>query len=120
VSALRRLIALSLGLLAVPCFLTEAGAADSVNDCFSIVRTEKDTGIDFELSNGCDRSIACNMQWTVQCESAAGKVVKESQGRAGAMLGAGGKSKVFGSADACRANAGWTIDNVSFSCTPVR
>lgn len=118
---IRRLVALAFGLVAVSSFfVAPAEAADSVNDCFSVTRTDKDNGIDFELSNGCDRSIACNMQWTVQCESAAGKVVAQSQGRGGAMLGAGGKSKVFGSADACRSNAGWTIDNVTFACTPVR
>jgi hypothetical protein len=27
---------------------------------------------------------------------------------------------VFGSAGACKAHAGWTIDNVTFACTPVR
>ena len=121
--AIRRLLALSLGLMIGSTLFAvqaEAEAADSVNDCFSVVRTEKDNGIDFELSNGCDRRITCNMQWTVQCESAAGKVTSQSQGRAGAMLGAGSKSKVFGSADSCRASTAWTIDNVTFACTPVR
>jgi hypothetical protein len=97
-----------------------AEGADSVNDCFGIQKTEKDNGIDFDLSNGCDRSIVCNMQWTVQCESATGKVVAQTQGRAGAMLAAGATSRVFGTADACKAHTAWTIDNVTFACTPVR
>ncbi len=97
-----------------------AEGAESVNDCFGIVRAEKDNGLDFELSNGCDRSISCQMRWTLQCESATGKVVVQSEGRSGVMLGAGEKSKVFGSADTCKTHAAWTIDNVTFACTPVR
>lgn len=120
---LRSFVAVGLGLVVGSSFFTierSAEGADSVNDCFGIQQSEKDTGIDFELTNGCDRSISCNMQWTVQCESTTGKVVVQAQGRAGAMLAAGGKSRVFGSADACKTHAAWTIDNVTFACTPVR
>ncbi len=122
-SVWRSFVGVGFGLLVASTFtMTEGSAlgADSVNDCFAIQRSEKDTGIDFELSNGCDRSISCNMQWTVQCENATGKVVVQSQGRAGAMLAAGTKSRVFGSADACKAHTGWTIENVTFACTPLR
>jgi hypothetical protein len=121
VGAIRHVVGFVLGVAAVSVFVPRsAEGADSVNDCFGIQKSEKESGIDFELSNGCDRSIACTMQWTVQCENGSGKVTAQTQGRAGAMLGAGAKETVFGSAGACKAHAGWTIDNVTFACTPVR
>ena len=120
---LRSFVVGSIGIFVASVVCLQAGPARAdrtINDCFAIGQAEKDSGVDFELANACDRSISCQMTWTVQCESAAGKASSRAEGRAGVMLARGEKQRVFGSAGSCNDHAGWTIDNVRVTCAPVR
>ncbi len=97
-----------------------AHAERTVNDCFAVSQSEREAGVEFELANSCDRSISCQMNWRLQCESASGKVASQSEARATVLLAAGERNKLFGSATACKDHPAWTIEAVRFACAPVR
>ena len=93
-----------------------AGAAESVDDCVAISRTELSTGLTFEVKNNCDRKLSCSMGWRLSCENASGKTTSSSRESATFGMSASSEHKVNGSAASCK--DGWKIDDVTWTCSP--
>jgi hypothetical protein len=89
-------------------------AEPSASDCVSVLRTEKSNGLEMSVSNACGRGLACEMRWTLQCETAAGKVTQKAPGASRFAMEASGGSVVTASAAACKDS--WTVTEVTWTC----
>jgi hypothetical protein len=113
----RRTISLLL-LSLVTASTTLASAADSADECVGIGRTQTSTGLDFEVRNGCDKTLSCSLGWTLSCESGAGKVTSSTRAGAQFVISSGDTHQAAGSAAACNGN--WRIADVTWSCAPAK
>lgn len=91
-----------------------------VDDCLGILQSVQDGGLSMDLNNSCDRSLSCALTWTLKCEDAKGKVTQTIPGSTRVTIARADSKTVLGSADACKSAAGWEIDRVSWSCSPVK
>jgi hypothetical protein len=106
-------------LAAVALFAPRAGAAPSAAQCVAFQRTETSTGLLFDVQNNCDKELACTLGWTVTCENSSGKATSTSRQAARFTVDAQLSHSETGSAASCT-GAGWRIDDVSWSCAPVK
>ncbi len=109
----------ALGVILTSTGAKRAMAADSADDCVAITRTEQSDGLDFELKNNCDKSLACTLGWTLSCENDKGKVTSSSKQSASFAVAKDAAKHAFGSALACR-TSGWRIDDVGWTCAPAK
>ena len=109
----------ALGLLSVLALRApDAGAADSANDCVRMREGQSAEGLTLAVDNNCDRSLSCSLSWTVQCESATGRVTRRSKEGARFVVAASQSQAATASARSCGDN--WRIDEVSWQCAPLR
>lgn len=94
-------------------------AAESADECVAITRSEAPDGLDFEVKNNCDKSLACSMSWTLSCENDKGKVTSSSRAGASFALAKDAAKHTLGSSAACK-SSGWRIDDVTWACNPVK
>jgi hypothetical protein len=107
--------ALALGVLSIALLhAPDAGAADSANDCVRLRETQEGSGLRLEVDNNCDRQLACVLSWTVRCESATGRSLRESKENTHLVIGASSTRGALASAASCGDN--WTIHDVSWDC----
>lgn len=94
-----------------------AHAADSADECVSIRSAEVTAGLAFDVQNRCEKRLSCALTWTLTCENASKKATSRSKQEARFVVGASDTHSTTGSASTCK--DGWTIDEVSWSCSPV-
>jgi len=112
-------IILSLGLLSIVALRApDARAADSADDCVRMREVIEGPGLTLNVDNNCDRRLSCSVAWTVECESATGKVTKRSKDAAHFVVGSSASEKAFASAKTCGDN--WKIDDVAWDCAPLK
>ena len=93
-------------------------AADSANDCVRMREGQSSEGLTLAIDNNCDRGLSCSLSWTVQCESATGKVTRRSKEGARFVVGASASQSTTASARSC--GDSWRIDDVSWDCAPTK
>jgi hypothetical protein len=71
-------------------------------------------GLTLSIENNCKRSLACTLSWTVQCESATGRVLRRSKDGARFVIGAAATQSATASARSC--GDSWRIEDVSWEC----
>jgi hypothetical protein len=109
----------ALGLLSVVALRApDAKAADSANDCVRMRETQEGAGLTLSVDNNCDRRLTCSVGWTVQCESATGKITRRSKEAARFVVGSSTTENAFASAKSCGDN--WKIEEVSWDCSPLK
>lgn len=91
-----------------------AAAADSANDCVRMHEGPGGEGLVLSIDNTCDRRLFCSLSWTLQCESASGRVTRRTKESARMSVAASGAGTTTASAKACGDN--WRIDEVSWEC----
>ncbi len=93
-------------------------AADSTNDCVLMREGQSGDGLTLSIDNRCDRGLSCSLSWTVQCETASGKITRRSKEGARFVIGPSASRSTTASARSC--GDSWRIDDVSWSCTPTK
>lgn len=93
-------------------------AADSANDCVHMREGQSSDGLTLAIDNNCDRGLSCTLSWTVQCETATGKVTRRSKEGARFVIGPSASQSTTASARSCGDN--WRIDDVSWACNPTK
>jgi hypothetical protein len=112
-------IALALGLLSIAVLRApDAQAADSANDCVRMREAQAGDGLALNIDNNCSRGLSCSLTWTVQCQSATGKVTRSSKDSARLVVSAAETQSALASAKSCGDN--WRIDDVSWDCAPIK
>ena len=93
-------------------------AADpaSASDCVTILRSENATGLDLRVNNACEKNLACDLRWTVSCETSKGAVTATRAGASRVNVAAAGQSQLSASAAACK--EGWSVSDVTWTCAP--
>lgn len=104
--------------LALSVSASRAEAADSADDCVQLSSSPATTGLSLDVSNHCDRALACRITWTVQCESQTGKVTRTRAGAAQMSLAASASGNALASTSEC--GDGWRVDDVRWACSPAR
>ncbi|MBX3199712.1 MAG: hypothetical protein KF894_16370 [Labilithrix sp.] len=94
----------------------QARAAESANDCVLLREGQSADGLTLAIDNNCDRSLTCALSWTVQCESATGRVTRRAKDGARLVVDASASRSTTASAKACGDN--WRIEDVSWDCAP--
>jgi hypothetical protein len=92
-----------------------AHAQDDEQSCVGFEKSEDDKAIVYEAKNACDQKLSCQLSWLLRCEDGAGKVTAQSRQSARFSLAESGTETVSLSAAACK--QGWSIDDVSWSCS---
>jgi len=110
----RKALAFFLALAGVVIFSRAEAADPTANDCVTLLRSTHELGVSFEAVNKCDRPLACAMSWTVQCESASGKITYRGRSEAKFPLASDESHETFASAEKCTSS--WDIADVSWSC----
>ncbi len=110
---------IAIGLLSI-CALRApaASAADSANDCVRMREVPGTDGLTLAVDNNCDRALSCSLSWTLQCESATGRVTRRSKDRARFVVSASDSRSALASARSCGDN--WRIDDVSWECAATK
>ncbi len=91
-----------------------SAAEPSASDCVTVLRTEKSQGLDMNVNNACGRGLACELRWTVQCETPEGKVTQRAPKASRFNIDASGQNQITASASACKDS--WTVTDVTWSC----
>jgi hypothetical protein len=94
----------------------DAEAADSANDCVRMHEGTSGDGLTLSIDNNCDRRLTCSLSWTLQCESATGKVTRRAKDSTRLLVGASASQVTNASAKSCGDN--WRIEDVSWDCVP--
>lgn len=89
-------------------------AEPSAADCVTVINTQKAQSLDMSVTNACGRNLACELRWTLTCESANGKVTARAPKAERFTIDASGQSQVVASASACKDS--WTVTDVTWSC----
>jgi hypothetical protein len=79
-------------------------------------RDREEEGVDLVVGNGCDVKLACAVSWTLTCTPDEGKRTRTPE-RTTFALDTGGTQRTLASPSTC-GNAGWMIDDVSWTCAP--
>lgn len=109
----------ALGLLSVLALRApDVSAADSANDCVRLREAQIADGLTLAIDNNCDRSLSCSLSWTVQCESATGRVTRRSKEGASFVVAASQSQSATASARSCGDN--WRIDDVRWRCAALK
>ena len=95
-----------------------AAAADSADECVRMRESQESNGLSFAVDNNCDRRLSCVVTWTVQCESATGKITKKNTESARFVVSAAQSQNTFASAKSC--GDSWRIQDVSWDCAPIK
>lgn len=112
-------IVAALGLLSVVALRAPAArAADSANECVRMREAQDGGGLTLNIDNNCDRRLSCSLTWTVQCESATGKVTRRSKEGAHLVVSASTSQGATASAKSCGDN--WRIEDVGWDCAPLK
>jgi hypothetical protein len=90
----------------------------TADECVNVTRTEQSDGLDFELKNNCDKGLSCTIGWTLSCENASGKTTSTAKASASFAVGKDTAHHELGSSKSCK--DGWRIDDVTWSCAPVK
>lgn len=93
-------------------------AADSADECVRMRQTQVADGLALAIENNCDRSLSCSLAWTVQCESATGRVTRRSKEGARLLVSTADTRSATASAQTCGDN--WRIDDISWECRPTK
>lgn len=96
-----------------------ARAASSAEECVAFQRTQQASGLLFDVTNNCDKNLACSLTWTLTCENDKGKPTSSSRQGARFTVDSSSSHAETGSAAACT-SAGWRIDDVAWSCAPAK
>lgn len=75
-------------------------------------------GLTLAVDNNCDRTLSCSLSWTIQCESATGRVTRRTNEGARFAVGPGNSQSANVSARSCGDN--WRIEDVSWSCASTK
>jgi hypothetical protein len=117
----------ALALLAVA-FVASPALADSkkkkkgkkktpVSACASFDQRERDDeGVDLVVGNQCDVKLSCAVSWTLTCAPDTRHVSRTPE-RTTFALDTGGSQSTLASPATC-GNAGWMIDDVTWTCQP--
>lgn len=109
----------ALGLLSLVALRApRAHAAESANDCVLLREGMNDEGLTLAIDNNCDRRLTCSLTWTVQCESATGRVTRRTKDAVRLVVDASGSRSATASAKACGDN--WRIEDVGWDCAPLK
>ena len=73
-------------------------------------------GLTLAIDNDCDRGLSCRLAWTVQCETATGKVTRRTKEGARFVIRASGTESTVASARTC--GDSWRIEEVTWDCAP--
>jgi len=95
-----------------------AAAADSADECVRMRESQEEKGLNLSVDNNCDRRLSCTVTWTVQCESATGKIQKKNTETARFVISASQSQAAFASAKSC--GDSWRVSDVSWDCAPVK
>lgn len=96
----------------------DAMAADSANDCVRMREAQSGDGLTLAIDNNCDRGLSCSVSWTVQCETATGRITRRSKDGARFVVRASASQAATASASTCGDN--WKIEDVSWDCSPLK
>jgi hypothetical protein len=90
----------------------------SVGDCASFDQKDSgDTSVDFTVTNSCTIAVECTVTWSLTCAPDSPKHRSKKFEGASFTLGTTEAKTTTASADRC-GDAGWAIDDVSWSCAP--
>jgi hypothetical protein len=87
---------------------------DTADACAGFQNDYGDRVITVHASNGCQRRLACSLDYVVRCEDNDGKVTSRDAKRSYFALAPQGKADITLSAAHCQ--RGWAIDNLAWSC----
>lgn len=87
---------------------------ETVAACVDFVDEQGDKQLLVTATNGCDKRLACRIDYTVRCTDLDGKPTTSQKKRAPFALSSKGKANVTLSAAAC--TQGWLIDEFSWTC----
>ncbi len=93
-------------------------ARGSIAECATFVQKDaSETTVDFTVDNSCTVDVECTVTWSVTCAPDSRK--KRSKKFEGASFKLASAATKTTTADAARCgDAGWAIDDVSWSCAP--
>jgi hypothetical protein len=91
-----------------------ADDAETANACVGFQNDYGDKQITVHASNGCERRLACTLDYNVRCEDNDGKVTSRAAKQAFFALPPKGRADVSLSAAHCK--QGWAIDDLAWSC----
>ena len=91
-----------------------ADESDTANACVGFQNDYGDRVITVHASNGCERRLACSLDYVVRCEDNAGKVTSRDAKRNFFALAPRGKADISLSAAHCK--QAWAIDDLAWSC----
>jgi hypothetical protein len=96
----------------------DAAAADTANDCAQLRERASSDGLALAVDNNCDRRLSCTLSWTLQCESATGRVTRRTKDGVRIVVGASASQTANVSAKGCGDN--WRIEEVSWDCSAIK
>ena len=92
-----------------------ADEPETANACVGFQNDYGDKQITVHASNGCERRLACTLEYVVRCEDNAGKVTSRMARQASFILVSLGKADISLSAAHCK--QGWAIDDPAWTCS---
>ena len=79
-------------------------------------RDREDEGVDLVVGNQCDVKLSCAVSWTLTCAPDTAKRTRTPE-RTSFALDTGSSQSTLASPATC-GNAGWMIDDVTWTCQP--
>lgn len=79
-------------------------------------RDREDEGVDLVVGNQCDVKLSCAVSWTLTCAPDTPRATRNPE-RTAFALDTGGSQSTLASPATC-GNAGWMIDDVTWTCQP--
>jgi hypothetical protein len=114
------LVVSSSSVFAQPNKAAPARAKRSVAECATFDQADKgDDGVALTVRNSCSMPVACSMSWTLVCAPESKKRKALHKEAANFTLPDGGSESRDASPATCGAD-GWSIENIQWSCAPVR
>ena len=95
-----------------------ASASDSAEQCVRLRESAQAGGLALDVDNACDRSLACVLSWTVQCQTESGKVTRSAKDSTRLVVAKEESRRALALAKSC--GDSWKIDDVRWDCSPVR
>ena len=93
-------------------------AKGSIAECASFDQKDSgDTTVDFTVTNSCTVTVECTVTWSLTCAPDSPKHRSKKSEGASFTLATSEVKTTTASADRC-GDAGWAIDDVSWSCAP--
>ena len=90
----------------------------SIAECASFDQKDSgDTSVDFTVTNSCTIKVECSVTWSLTCAPDSPKHRSRKQQGASFNLETTEAKTTTASADSC-GDAGWSIDDVNWSCAP--